>query len=144
MITTPTTIPSTARRAEPSSFAAKNFWYMLLSPSSRKKVGKKTPKAQTGPCAPNGAKCVAGTVATTCSRPPAAESASGRASRTPTIMSRPLKMSIETIETMPASSVKTITSTQASSRPCSTEICGRPPGRSCVTRFISRPAPRNW
>ena len=144
MITTPTTMPSTARRAEPSSFAAKNFWYMLLSPSSRKKVGKKTPNAQTGPWAPKTAKWVSGTVAVTAASPPTADSASGSAISTPRIIRIPLKTSIETIETIPASSVNTITSTHAIRRPCSTEICGRPPGRSCVTMLSSRAAPRNW
>ena len=44
--TTPTIMPITAFRAAPSSLAEKNFWYIPLSPSNNRNVGKDMPTTQ--------------------------------------------------------------------------------------------------
>ena len=68
----------TALRAAASSRAAKNFWYMLLSPSSRKSVGRKSPKAEETPRRPVRVKWVAGSVSVSADQPPAARQSERR------------------------------------------------------------------
>ncbi len=102
---TPMIMPITARRAVIASLAAMNFWYMPLSPSSRKKVGKKRPSAWAIPVRPTTVKWVSGRVVVSSPQPPAALSTRGAAIRMPRVIMMPLIRSRATIESMPAATV---------------------------------------
>ena len=68
--TTPSTIPMTARRAALASLAEKNFWYIPLSPSSRRNVGRETPITHSRLWPPVGAVKFSGSRASTSPTPP--------------------------------------------------------------------------
>ena len=138
MMTTPITIPATARRAAFSSLAEKNFWYIPLSPSNRRNVGMAMPTTQSQLCPPRIVVCSAGSLSMTPLTPPSFQTMYGSAKTTPTRMAMPLKMSTETIDTMPAIAVNRTMAKAVISIPCTGVIA------PSVTIASIHPPPRNW
>jgi len=97
-----------------------------------------TPAAHSALCPPRGARWSAGSLSSTAPMPPSLYTEYGRATRTPVVISAPLKMSTVTIETIPANAVKATIVAAVRYMPVVGEIC------PSVTMLRIQPPPLNW